>query len=543
MNWGHSALSSEDREAFIAELEDRVKAQSMALVGQLEEQKLKTSAVHESLWTGYITSDPSPERLERLLAIMLADLQTYPPARAAHVLMLLGRPRDAEALLSGRTDHLSVAQRALALCQIARDEELPHLWQAVAAGPRHFGRVNYDFEIAAQMRLDFALGMAELECGNETRGREHMMMAQSLALMCGNDHMGPSVDSYLMKSEALRDPRRALERLMMLMQDANRMGNRIQVTKTAYQARDMLIRLNALNELPALVAQLPEYLQAGRASWWLQAADALSRPAEALPEELEALTLDDGLLLTTKALCLMRYATRLRSGGHPKDAAEQASRILALPAWKASYDLPHLEAVYQLARAQAHLFLDDPQQASRSLGLLAVDGLHLRGPLQAWYFGVTLAQALSMGATYPANLHPEAVVHAAVQALASLPEAPARDTVLRTMESSPAGVAVLAQQPNAPRALIDAAHAQLAVLGPKGLTLYGNPVVGYPHEHGAAVLESVLRGEKQLEGERQTLMRHRKLLTQRSLPLVLVSERDRALGMLRRGVTPRAPVG
>ena len=494
----------------------------------------------EALWTTFVSSDLTPARLERLLRMLQAAPARFPPARAGHVLMLLKRPRDAEVWLGGFADRLSVAQRALVLCRLAEVEEgTRHLYYEVAGGVHHFGAATTHLDIAAQMRLEYALGIAELECDHLAKGRMHMQTAATLALMCGNPHVGMSVDNYLLRFEELRDPVRVLAQLRGVIDEAMRLGNQMLVTYAALQARDTLLRQNAFEEVRGLAESLPEYVGAG---WWADAVNVFLRPSPALPilpTPMLALDLQDGFLLAAQASRHMALAARARVAGQLKEAAHHAGLALGLPAWQARFELPTLEMIYKLAHVAAHLYLDEPKQAARSLSELARQGVHKYGPVATWSFAVVLAQMLALGATYPADLHPELVMSNGLKALSEIPDNLMRGTVLRAVPVCAAGVAVLARRPDAPSALADVVASAVAVLGKGGLLLHGQPVANYPHEQGAAVLDAVMRGATLDTSERQTIRRHRAVVSGLTPSVALESDVERALGLLRRGVAPR----
>ena len=501
-----------------------------------ERLELDKAIGSEARWTSFLPRDPSPERLTSLVAVLLAHPDPCAPARAAHVLLALKRPLDALALLEGHTDRMSVAQRALVLCKLGEDDLTPERYVQVVGIKPHFGEVHDLTDVAAQMRLDYALGMAHIQLGNAALGQEHMLYANHLALIVGNVHMAPAVSAYSASSDRVREPRETLARQLGVVQEAARLGNRLQVERSARIARDVLIRLSAYHEIPDLVRQLPEWLDV---SWWSTAARAMSCPDEAATD-LPVYS-DDPLSFCAAAQVLSIRAARAREAGQPKEAARWAKELLALPAWRTVDDLPVLSVAYRVCRILAHLYLNEWFQATRALSELAQDNLGNHSGLSAFYAGLTLAQMLSMGATYPVGLSPEAVIRNAVAGLNSVSPDLRERAIARSVAGAPTGLAVLGMDPAAPADLTAALQSRTARLSARGLMVRGRLVSVYPTA-GYQVYKDRLAGRKLDSNQRSYLRRHATALAHLDLRLILEDDVERACLSLRRNV-PDPAVG
>lgn len=481
-------------------------------------------------WSEYVTADTSRDRLSAILShLQEAPADDVLRARAAHVLMLLGRPREANALLLSRMHRLCRAQRLLALVQIARDENNPRLYVDVAAHVPHFGIAMNPLELEAQMRLDYALGLAHAELGSDA-SRVHFDRALHVSLMIGALHMEAAINGTLPRREARRDPQGSARRLALLAADTHASGNATMAQHLARNARNILAEANAYEEIIQLCEDWGSWLP--EAAGWAEAARTLLDPAQPPPPVGDG---QDELALVAQAYHHLYAAVRAAERLDDDVARDHAVAVLRLPGWPRRGRRSTPEVAYRALRILAYLCAGQAREAVIALREAAQDNLHLVSDVASVYMGVAGLCLIGQGAAYPAEWTPVQAYGAALSGLGRLDHDLAVLVATRAALVAPSAVAFLARSPDAPSALGTVGTSRVLLLremcgAPTGgdkkskgavLILAGKPVPGSPREQAGQVLRELFEeGTSPSPNARMYAHRYTKALREAGSPPV-----------------------
>lgn len=468
-----------------------------ALASAADTPAAVTCARVPQAWAEFVMDDTDPVRLRAVLT----DLESVPQdgiliARRAHVLMLLGEPRRAVDLLRPELHRLCHAMRQLALCQVAREEiNLSQYLRIIEVDP-HYGMALGLTELEAQVRLDYALGIAHGELGRMDLRMLHYGRAQHVAQMAGMHHMIRVIDAAISWRDSQRDPLTYAHRLKLMVHEAEASNNRKLVSHLAVSSRDLLAEANAYEQIPELAAEwgntVPE------AQTWTLAARVFSDPNLVPPALGEA---PDSLVLAATCYHLLTRAARAREQMDVPSSQAAAARVLGLPGWPGGGEVTMPEAVYRAMRIAAYLYAGRLQQATVALREAVLERLHIQSDTAAWYFGGLYVEMLSRGSAYLPEWTPSEAVPATLAALSRVDHALGLTIVTRLANVLPTAAVILSRSPQSPSVLADVVLAHIAVVGQRArdageptprLTLAGVQVKGYLRTaHALDVLREV----------------------------------------------------
>lgn len=471
-------------------------------------------------WTPYVTGDPSPARLEAILRVLGAQPDDdVAAARAAHVLMLLGRPGEAAHALLGRLHRLCRAQRLLALVQVARDTRNLRLYVEVVAHQTHFGLALTALELEAQMRLDYALGLAHGALGSDGSARLHLAHALHVSLMIGVQGLEAGIAGAMSRRESQQDPRGHARRLALLAGDVQR-ENMVMARHLARESRDLLA---GMNDYAGLISTAE-----GWASWhedaagWASAARTMLDPAHEPPPAGDG---RDPLLLLARAFHHVHLAARADDRLDHGEAREQALCALRLAGWPSSGpERGTPEVAYRTLRIAAHLLAGQHREATLAVRDAVTEGLMDVSDTAAWYMGVAGLSLAAHGAATPAEWSAMRAYTSALAAIERMEHGLAALVATRAAHVSPDAALLLSRAPSAPSALTGVAS-RLAVLHRDGRVVRaGRKLRKAPGDAG--LIAAITRAGRKLDArERVVKTRYGTALLEAGSPPVASEDR------------------
>lgn len=479
-------------------------------------------------WSDFVVGDVTPERLENVASVLRGPAATddVAAARLAHVLLLLGRPREAHELLKGRSLRLCVAQDLLAQVQIAQSENGIARYGKILSATRHFGLVDNMLDVEAQMRLDYARALAYQALGAAEAG-EHFGYAVHLACLLGMPQMADVVRAVQQRGEAERSPVKHANQLGLLAVEAYHRGNTALASDLMHSSCRLLLGAGMYTDIERLADSWVKMFPLQAIQWRHGVQIAMIRTCEPFPHPIDE---NDPLQLMTESIRLLHGLTRAKERLDDAEARALAGQLLRLPSWPLRGPRTTAEGMYSLARVVATEAVSGPQHALSALRA-ALDGEYQHtGKHLMFYFSAYALELYARTGEELLRLPATAAWENMRHVLDEFSPNQQRVLLRRAIKGAPNAVLALSLDASMPAVVQEMIQAQSLILSDSGLSYAGAPVRGFPRQ-SAGLLRDLLDGKASIDPRRPvSLTRYRAALASHPHePLALTSRAEQIL--------------
>lgn len=471
-----------------------------------------------SAWTEFVTADTSRPRLLNVLRLLRGESNPTAYARAAHVLMLLRRPRFALKLLAARSDSLAVGQRQLARCALAKVGQFDQLADVLAQPELPPAKSSADRE--GYVRDQLARGMAYSMSGQTEKADRALLVAAAIAKMEGLLYLHQNA----LRSTAQVEGENQIGRLRQYALNLRFTPYQYMLRRVAEELRDIWFARLEFSEIIAFVDELAGELP--EVNWWAEAARAL-RDGTSPPSM--SLAASDPLMHTAWTFHLSRQMARHRERLESLELADIAGNLLMSPfptTWQKRF-LPsrsHYVAAYVYSGQMA-----EAVREATTLGDIPDGELP---PEERLMRAVAVTLILTEGGTYPANFPPRRVVSEVMSASHAMSPNKLERLLLILAQAAPSAILALSHLPDLPQFWRQPfVLGRILVLTDTAL-LRGQLPVSHPGGVGGQQLRQAFLASptaQKSRPDRTFAYRHRQTLGDYDQPLAVMALAQRAL--------------